>query len=634
MSATWQLERGATLQPDGSVRFSVWAPRARRVEIELVRERRRVPLAPDPDGGWLGSAAGVGAGADYSLVLDGERRRPDPVSRFQPEGVHGPSRVVDPAGFRWSDAGWRGVELADLVIYELHVGTFTERGTFDAAIERLPHLVELGVTAVELMPVAEFPGARNWGYDGVCLFAPHSAYGGPDGLKRLIDACHARGLGVILDVVYNHLGPEGNYLSEFGPYFSSRYNTPWGEALNFDGPDSDEVRRFFVDNALYWLVEYHVDGLRLDAVHAIFDFSAEHVLAELGREFHAQAETLGRPAWVIAESDLNDTRVTRPRSEGGWQLDAQWSDDFHHSLFTLLTGARHGYFVDFGRLADLDKALREGFVYDGRHSQFRRRRHGSSSAARPGAELLVCTQNHDQIANASHGRRLSEQVPPELERVAAIVLACAPNLLLLFQGQEWGETAPFHYFTSHTDPALARAVRDGRLEELESFGRADAFRDPGDERTFRACKLDWGKLDVAGHASLLRLYRELLRLRRETPSLSNHRKDLVSSQYDESRLTLALLRGDPGGQSAVLLVNFGSQKTVVEVPSRALERRVWSHDPVFWTESPDAEAPPTELSGGGRVELAPRSAVIYVQTSSSWSGPGSSEPFEFCSFKA
>ncbi len=371
---------GATWRPGGDCGFLVWAPRAKRVQVELEGDSaRRLDLEPGERGYHYGESAAA-PGQLYTLRLDGGPPRPDPASRFQPQGVHGPSAVVDPA-FAWTDAGWQGPPLERCVLYELHVGTFTREGTFDAVIPHLPRLADLGVTAVELMPVAQFPGSRNWGYDGVGLFAVQNSYGGPEGLKRLVDACHARGLAAVLDVVYNHLGPEGNYLPEFGPYFTDRYRTPWGDALNFDGYDSDEVRRFFLENARRWIDEYHFDALRVDAVHAIRDHSARPFLAELTEAIHAEAERLRRPVYVVAESDLNDARLVRRRAEGGFAMDAQWSDDFHHSLHVLLTGERNGYYQDFAAMEDLSAAFEQAFVYRGRYSAFRRRRHGNATDA-------------------------------------------------------------------------------------------------------------------------------------------------------------------------------------------------------------------------------------------------------------
>ncbi|MGH7804812.1 MAG: malto-oligosyltrehalose trehalohydrolase, partial [Candidatus Binatia bacterium] len=435
------------------------------------------------------------------------------VSRSQPAGVHEASAVVDPRSFSWRDRDWPGLDLASLVLYELHIGTFTPGGTFEAAIERLPALRELGVTAIELMPVAEFPGGRNWGYDGVHPYAAQSTYGGPAGLARLVDAAHAVGLGVVLDVVYNHLGPEGNYLGDYAPYFTERHRTPWGSAVNFDDEESDEVRRYFIDNALHWLTDFHVDGLRLDAVHAIYDYGARHVLEELATAVHEQAARLGRPALVIAESDLDDPRVVRPREIGGWALDAQWNDDFHHAVHAALTGERRGYYCDFGGVEPIAKTLRDRFFFDGRRSTFRRRHHGAPATDVPSGRFVVFVQNHDQIGNRAAGDRLTTLVDPAKARLATCLSLLSPYVPLLFMGEEWGETAPFLYFTSHGDPELALAVRRGRSEEFRRFDWPDEVPDPQAEETFVRSRPDWAKRESAEHARTLALHRDLLALR-------------------------------------------------------------------------------------------------------------------------
>ena len=473
------LHLGAILQ-EGGTTFRVWAPRCRGVEV-ILEGRKPEALTPRDDGVFERSVAGVSAASRYQYRLNGERYRPDPVSRFQPEGVHGPSVVVDPSRFPWTDQGFRGHALTDLVFYELHVGTFTAAGTFEAVIPHLPHLVDLGITAIEIMPVAEFPGSRNWGYDGTHLYAPQSTYGGPRGLRRLIDAAHAHGLSVFLDVVYNHLGPEGNYLGEFGPYFTDRYRTPWGGAINFDGPDSEGVRRHFIDNARYWVREFHVDGLRLDAIHSIFDASPVHVLTELAEAAREEAALLDRPLHIAAESHDNDRKIVLPPAEGGLGLDAIWSDDFHHAVHSRLTGEKGGYYVDFAGGRGLARALIEGFAFQGETSEYFGRPRGTPSADLGGERFVIALQNHDQVGNRAHGDRLSTIVPFAAVKVAAALLCAAPALPLLFMGEEYGETSPFQYFTSHLDPALVEAVRKGRTEEFKSFGWEGAVPDPPGE---------------------------------------------------------------------------------------------------------------------------------------------------------
>jgi maltooligosyltrehalose trehalohydrolase len=472
---------------------------------------------------------------------------------------------VDPAAFAWSDAEWPGRQMADLVIYELHVGTFTPEGTFDAVIDRLDHLVRLGVTAMELMPVAEFPGDRNWGYDGVSLYAPESAYGGPEGLRRLVDAAHARGVAVILDVVYNHVGPEGNYLQEFGPYFTERYRTPWGHALNYDDTDSDEVRRFVVDNAVYWITEFHLDALRLDAVHAIYDFSAHHILAEVREAVHRQGDALGRRVLVIAESDLNDPRVIRPPEQGGWGLDAQWSDDFHHALHVTLTGEQRGYYADFTGLEDLATAIRDRFVYAGRRSRHRRRRHGAPARDLPADRFVVAAQNHDQIGNRAAGERLTTLVSLNACKTAAVLTLLSPYVPLLFMGEEWAETNPFLYFVSHGDRELIEAVRRGRREEFAGFHADGDVPDPADEATFWQSKLEWGKLRAQGHAGMLRLYRDLIRLRRDEPLLRPGGAR-VHTEFDSSARWLAVRLHDGDARALLVLCSLDPAAEQARVP--------------------------------------------------------------------
>jgi maltooligosyltrehalose trehalohydrolase len=508
----WQLNLGATLLPDGTVRFRVWAPLVQEVSVILpLRGNNPVPLAAEGNGYFSGDVAGIVEGEQYLYLLDGETARPDPASRFQPEGVHGPSQLVAADSFIWSDNSWKGVPLDDYIIYELHVGAFTPEGTFDGVINRLDYLCELGITAVELMPVAQFPGERNWGYDGVYPFAPQNSYGGPDGLKRLVDACHSRGLAVIMDVVYNHLGPEGNYLNNFGPYFTDRYRTPWGDAVNFDGPDSDAVRHYFISNALYWVTEYHIDALRLDAIHGIYDFSARHILQELTEAVHRQGKALRRQVLVIAESDLNDVRVITPPESGGHGLDAQWNDDFHHALRAQLTGDRTGYYSDFGQFSDLIKAFQEGFVLSGGYSVFRKRRHGSSSAGILPRQLVVFSQNHDQVGNRMAGERPGEHLSLQQLKLAAATVLLSPYVPLLFMGEEYAESAPFPYFTSHEDAALAESVRLGRLEEFPASAHKGSPPDPQSETTFLLAKLNQEQRQRGAQRAIFDFYRELIR---------------------------------------------------------------------------------------------------------------------------
>ncbi|MGV9599628.1 malto-oligosyltrehalose trehalohydrolase [Streptosporangium sandarakinum] len=568
--------------------FRVWAPTRERVE--LVLGERRLPMRRSGDGWWERAVEEAGPGTDYAYSLDGGPPRPDPRSPYQPYGPHGPSRLVDHAAFGWTDDRWRGTPLPGAVLYELHVGTFSPAGTFDGAIEHLPHLAELGVDAVELMPVAEFSGGRGWGYDGVSLFAPHHAYGGPDGLKRLVDACHAHGLGVVMDVVYNHLGPSGNYLPEFGPYFTGRHSTNWGDAVNFDGPGSDEVRAFVVDNALMWLRDYHVDGLRLDAVHAIADDSAVHVLERLAEEVEALAAHVRRPLFLIAESDLNDPRFVRGREAGGYGLDAAWADEWHHALHAVLTGERSGYYSDFGPLSLLAKGLRQAWVYDGTWSPHRGRAHGRSPAGLSGHRFVVCAQNHDQVGNRARGERSSALMSEGRLRIAAALLFTAPFVPMLFQGEEWGATTPFQYFTDHEDPELGRAVSEGRRREFAAFGwEPDQVPDPQDPATFERSRLDWSERDKEVHGRLLDWHRELIALRRRVPALTDGRLDRVRADCDEDTGLLVVERGP-----VLVAVNLGAE--TLTVPSRGRGRVLAASDPEVALSGTDLTLPPDTVA--------------------------------------
>jgi maltooligosyltrehalose trehalohydrolase len=606
----WDIGLGATLAPEG-VRFLVWAPNVHSVQVRIVSDQGRlVQMERRPNGYHEASIAGLKAGTDYLYVLDGGLEQPDPASHYQPFGVHGPSRVVDHA-FAWSDSGWSGLAMQDFVIYELHVGTFTPEGTFDAVIPHLPYLRELGITAIELMPVAQFPGRRNWGYDGVFPYAVQDSYGGPEGLRRLVDAAHGHGLAVVLDVVYNHLGPEGNHLSDFGPYFTQRYHTPWGAALNFDDAESDEVRRFFIGNALYWLDRFHIDALRLDAVHAIVDTSAVPLLEELAAAVHDYGNQQGRRVQAIAESDLNDARIIRPRELGGFDMDAQWTDDFHHSLHALLTGERQGYYAGFGEMGHMAKALSNGFVYTGEYAPHRRRRYGNSPGDLPGHKFVVATQNHDQVGNRMLGERLSALVSFEAQKLAAGVLLLSPFVPLVFMGEEYGELAPFQYFVSHGDPHLVESVRKGRKEEFRSFGWQGELPDPQAEATFERSRLDLSLREKDGHRHLLALYRELLHLRRELPALrSLSRQECGTEAHGR---TLVLRRHHKGAQ-ALAAFNFSDEPASVLLGSPSVRWRRRLDSAAEQWAGPGA-ASPVALDGAMNVDLRPNSFVLYERSS-------------------
>ena len=515
---------GALIAADGAMEWRVWAPKAKSVDLILFDggQRKVEPMTPEPHGYFLYRRQAVSDGQRYAYSLDKGPERGDPASRWQPDGVTKPSAVVLPSAFQWTDTDWSGVSREDLVFYELHVGTFTDEGTFDAVIARLPALRELGITAIELMPVGQFPGTRNWGYDGVYIYAPQESYGGPAGLQRLVNACHEQGLACILDVVYNHVGPEGNYLSEFGYYFTDHYRTPWGHAVNYDGPGSEAVRSFVTDNVRMWIKDYHFDGLRLDAVHAIYDFGARHILADIKDAADQAAQGRGYPAHIIAESDLNDVRILLPKDRGGYGLDGQWSDDFHHTVHTILTGERQGYYAASGDPEQLRKVLEDTFALDGCYSQHRDRRHGGPAAGLPGDRFVGCIQNHDQVGNRAVGERLSALVSPPAQRLAATLLLLAPQLPLLFMGEEYAEEQPFQFFCSFDGEDLIEAVRQGRKREFEAFHAQGAEApDPQSPSTFERSRLTWQWNDLPHRAGLRRLYTDLLEARRSWPALRN-----------------------------------------------------------------------------------------------------------------
>jgi maltooligosyltrehalose trehalohydrolase len=571
--------------------FRVWAPE-KRLRLRVAGAEH--DMQRHDDGWWHADVPGAGTGSDYAFLIDGhDGPLPDPRSLWQPEGVHGPSRVYDHSAFRWTDDAWTGRQLPGSVLYEMHVGTFTAEGTFDAAIERLDHLVDLGVDLVELLPVAAFNGEHNWGYDGVCWYAPHETYGGPDGLKRFVDACHGRGLGVVLDVVYNHFGPSGAYAPMFAPYLTEA-GTPWGSAVNIDGPRSDEVRRYIIDNVLMWLRDYHIDGLRLDAVHALADHSAVHLLEQMAAEVEVLSTHVGRPLSLIAESDLNDPRLVTPREAGGYGLHGQWDDDVHHALHTVLTGERQGYYADFGSLESLEAVLSGAFFHAGTWSSFRQRRHGRpvDRSRVPGHRFVAYLQNHDQIGNRATGDRISATLSPGLLRVGATLLLTSPFTPMLFMGEEWAATAPWQYFTSHPEPDLAEAVATGRRREFASHGWAETdVPDPQARATFERSKLDWAERDKPGHREMYDLYRRLIALRRSRSDLSDPRLDRVQIWHGDRYLVMR--RGD-----CAVAVNLAP--TAQRVSLRAVPRSV-----LLATE-------PGTVIMRDWVELPPESAAVVA----------------------
>ncbi|MGB3297433.1 MAG: malto-oligosyltrehalose trehalohydrolase [Phormidesmis sp.] len=656
-------------------RFAVWAPLLNKVSVEIVKvpagepsmgsaaeladettspgsAHSLLPMTQDARGYWHAIAPNLPAGTQYRYQIEDAEGAsegalaswPDPASDFQPEGVHGPSEVVDHSAFDWQDDGWQGIELADYIIYELHVGTFTPEGTFAAAIARLPDLVSLGITAVEIMPVAQFPGDRNWGYDGVFPFAVQNSYGGPTGLKQLVNACHQHGLSVVLDVVYNHFGPEGNYTGKYGPYTTERYRTPWGNAINFDDAYSDGVRHYFIQNALSWLRDYHIDALRLDAVHAIYDFGARHFLQALAEATAHYAKDRPYPAYLIAESDLNDPRLVRSINQGGYQLNAQWSDDFHHALHTRLTGETIGYYSDFTSLETLAEAIKNRFAYAGQYSPFRRRDHGSSALDLPSDRFVVCSQNHDQVGNRMTGDRFSTLISFAGQKLAASMTLLSPYIPLLFMGEEYGENAPFLYFVDHGDPDLIESVRAGRKEEFRAFHSEGAPPDPASLETFKASTLNWPsdlyanlapsskfelkdanvlaakKAEKKGNspdqqALLLRFYQRLIQIRHECQIMAVSQQPDILTHHTNDILYFQrkMKRGD-----LLCIMNFGERTREVELPlnNQTWQLKIYSAD-AEWSaddgETEDLSSVPEVLEGktSDGIAIAPLSIALY-----------------------
>jgi maltooligosyltrehalose trehalohydrolase len=604
------LNIGTNYTRDGKCEFVVWAPLLKDVTLKLLSPVEQIiPLKKDKKGYWASEVDNVSAETLYLYRLENEKDRPDPASHFQPEGVHGPSQAVDHNSFNWEDDSWEGIPLSDMIIYELHVGTFTSDGTFGGVISQIPELIGLGINAIEIMPVAQFPGERNWGYDGTYPFAVQNSYGGPEGFKRLVNYCHKNGLAVILDVVYNHIGPEGNYLWDYGPYFTDKYKTPWGMAINFDDAFSNEVRNYFIENALHWFKNYHIDALRLDAIHGISDLSAIPFLQELAEKVENLSSVEGRKFYLIAESDLNDSRVIKPRKSGGYGIDAQWCDDFHHSVHTLLTGEKDGYYIDFGRIGHLVKSLREGFVYSGEYSEYRKRNQGNSSKYIPAEQFVVFSQNHDQIGNRMFGERLSNLVSFESLKLAAGIVLFSPYIPLLFMGEEYGEDVPFLYFVSHSDKELIEAVRKGRREEFKSFSWDNEPPDPQSADTFLKSKLSSLKKKNGNHNVLLNFYKFLINLRKKTPALSNLNKDdLDVSGFEDDKILVLKRWKDENHVFCIFNFNGSDINLVPVLPAGYWEKMTDSSD-ICW-EGPGSLLP-EKISGGEEITLRRHSFSIY-----------------------
>lgn len=537
--------------------IKVWAPNANKVELQI--RNSRLTMTKNHNNWWAVEVPAAEHGDDYVFILDDGQPIPDPRSPWQPNGVFGASRIFDHNKFSWQDTAWQAPPLTSAIVYELHVGTFSAEGTFDGIINHLEFLKNLGITHIEIMPINGFSGSRGWGYDGVNLYAPHETYGGPDGLKRLVNACHNIGLAVILDVVYNHLGPEGNYLAHFGPYFTDRYASPWGKTINFDGQESNEVRRFFCDNATMWLRDFHIDVLRIDAVHAIIDNSAIHLLEQLAHEVKELQSIQNRHFYLITESDLNDSRHLHTWDAGGYGIDAQWNDDFHHALHTILTGERTGYYADYGSLADLEKAYTKIFIYDGCYSNFRKCNHGRPAIGLSGQSFLGYLQNHDQIGNRVHGDRLSKLVNTNRLKIGAALIFTAPFIPMIFQGEEWGTTTPFLYFTDHQNQELGKAVLAGRIQEFAAFGwQPSEVPDPQAIDAFTSSKINWEELAQESHATILNWYRSLIALRKQFSDLNNGKISQIKIIFDEAEKWFMIKR-----KTIITIVNFALNQQMI-----------------------------------------------------------------------
>ena len=580
MKPNLNLTLGALPLPNNTYQFQVWAPNHPSISLEITQDEtsQQYPMHRDENGFFSAQIPHLNPGALYYYCLSENQKRPDPASRYQPLGVNGPSCLVGNT-FPWTDTQWSGHALAQYVIYELHVGTYTPEGTFTAIIPHLDELHKLGITAIELMPVAQFSGDRNWGYDGVLPFAVQNSYGGPEGLRQLVNACHQKNIAVVLDVVYNHLGPEGNYFNEFGPYFTAHYRTPWGSAINFDGAHNHHVRRYFIENALHWFHEYHIDALRLDALHAIYDASAYPFLRELADHTHALAKKSNHKSYLIAESDLNDTRLLLPSSKGGYGLDAQWNDDFHHALHTLLTKEQNDYYQDFGQITDLIKSYREGFVYSGQYSAHRQKPHGVSAKNIPATSLVVYAQNHDQIGNRFNGDRLSQTLTPAQQRLAAGLVILSPYVPMLFMGEEYAETAPFYFFTSFSDEKLIQAVREGRQHEFAWEGE---IPDPQSTQTFLDCKLHHDLKNQTSHSLILKFYQKLISLRKLTPALASLNKQEMEIYLDKATQVVRVRRQHVD-EKILMVFHFNPELTTVTLPTDGLDwKKILDSADVEW----------------------------------------------------
>lgn len=611
------MKAGVNYLGNSHCQFSVWAPLIDNVTLHIVSPKERfLSMTKDEEGYFHTEVKDILAGAKYFYRLDGENDVPDPASHFQPEGVHGPSQVIDHRGYNWKDQNWRGMPLREMIMYELHVGTFTPEGVFEAIIPRLDEIAAIGINVIELMPVSQFPGNRNWGYDGVFPYSVQNSYGTPEQLKRLIEECHHRGIAVILDMVYNHLGPEGNYFGKYGPYFTDKYSTPWGDAINYDGAYSDAVRDYFSDNALFWFKYYHLDGLRLDAVHAVFDTEAVHFWEYTSEKVKKLSQKEGKSFYLIAESDFNSSHVVKLPEVGGFGFNAQWLDDFHHAIYVLLDKEGHKFYEDFGRMEQFAKAIKEGYVHSGDYVKARKRKHGKSSAGIPGDRFIAFTQNHDLIGNRVLGERMSVLISFEGLKLAAAAVLLSPYIPLLFMGEEYAEDTPFFYFVSHSDPELVEAVRKGRKEEFADFKWEGESPDPQSEETFEASKLQWQKRKEGKHQVMLAWYKELIQLRRSHPALHNFDKNFLWVNIIQNKV-LSLERWDEDDRFLCLFNLADQSVNFTYYDTTYTWKKVLDSTEVRWRETNAANQKeekggyPARLGANTSLALQPWSVTLY-----------------------
>jgi maltooligosyltrehalose trehalohydrolase len=609
------MKTGAQYLQDDTTQFAVWAPEKETMQLHIVHPvERKLQMQKDKDGYFSITVENVQPGSRYFFMPDGKKDYPDPTSNYQPEDVFGPSEVIDHSAYEWHDENWRGLPFNGLILYELHVGTFTAEGTFEAIIPYLDDLAATGINAIELMPVNQFSGNRNWGYDATYPYAVHNTYGGPEGLKKLVDACHQKGIAVFLDVVYNHLGPEGNYLSQYGPYFTDKYCTPWGDALNFDGEWSDGVREYISNNPVYWFTNYHIDGLRLDAVHEIYDKGAVSIWQLMQQKAIAAEQQTGRRLYFVAECDLNSPRVIKNTEDGGLGFDAQWLDDFHHILYVMLDPNGRERYVDFYKMEQLAKAYKEGFVHSGEWVQFRKRKHGTSSAGVPGNRFVAFNLNHDQVGNRIGGERLSMLINFEKQKLAAAALMLSPYIPMLFMGEEYGEDTPFFFFISHHDKSNIKAVQEGRRNEFANFNlkEGEDFPDPYNENTFSRCKLQWNKRKEGKYKVMLDWMKALIQLRRTNAMVQNFNKNDIQAYNINQDGLIVMRQDDEGKEFLICCFNFSDKELSYTLPSiKETWHKIIDSKEQQWMVDEAAHPLQTDVKGGNAIQLQPCSAVVY-----------------------